>query len=379
MTTGSPHPRGPRGQADRKPAAQQSEALRKRSTQAHSVQSHLRPVADDLAEQHERRFRQLMTLFFVLTLILGALIPWIKLPEPPREAVQKLPPHLAKVIIKKREPKSEPKSEPKPVEKPLAKVIEAEPPKPEPKEAAKPKPEPKPEPKPKPAPKPEPKVEKKPPVKKPDAKVQPTVAQAREKAASSGVFAAQDVLADMRKTLNRSQVGAKPRPLSTNGQRAAQSEDAALSARASRTSGGPQTPVMMRMSAPESDLKKSDAVVESVAQVEAPVVQAAAAASSKRPNSRNEAAIRKTFDQHKGAIDALYRRALRRDPGLQGKVLVEVVIEPSGAISDCRIIESELKNPALEARLVARIRLINFSAQNVRQQKVQYAFEFVPS
>lgn len=372
MTTGTPRPRPSRVKRE----TEQASTPKKHGAQTRLVYSNIKPVAVDLGEQHERRFRQFMIVFCLLTFVLGALIPWIKLPEPPREAVQKLPPHLAKVIIKKREAKL-----PKPPEKPLAKVIEPEP------IVEKKAPEPiaKPEPKP-PKPEPKPVVEKKPPkpvVKKPETKKppkkKPTVAQAREKAASSGVFAAQDVLADMRKTLARNQPGAQPRQLSTGGKRAVQTQNSALSAKAGRTSGGPGKQVMMRMSAPEADLKKSDAVVTSAVQVESPAVRAAAAASSKKSKTRNEAAIRKTFDQHKGAIDALYRRALRRDPGLQGRVLVEVVIEPSGKISDCRIIDSELQNPALEARLVARIRLINFSAQKVRQQKVQYAFEFVPS
>lgn len=319
---------------------------------------------EDLADQHERRFRQLMILFLILAFVAGALIPLVNMPEPPPDEVQKLPPHLAKVIIKKRPPKPPPK--------PLAKVIEAEVPK-----AEKKVPEPKPE---KVKPKPKPKAESKPkPVVKKKPEPKPTVADARKKAASTGIFAAQDALAGMRKTLGRTQQKtASTRPLTTAGKQAVNTGGAALQAQAAKTSGGPRGPVMMRMSAPSQNLEKSDVVVAAQS-VDIPEVQAAKAASSTKSQLRSEAAIRKVFDQHKGAIDSLYRRALRRDPGLQGRVVVEVVIEPAGSISQSRIIESQLQNKALEARLLARIRLINFGEQPVAQQTVQYAFEFVPN
>ena len=44
------------------------------------------------------------------------------------------------------------------------------------------------------------------------------------------------------------------------------------------------------------------------------------------------------FDQNKGAIFALYNRALRRDSSLQGKIVLELTISPIGRrdrLSDC--------------------------------------------
>ena len=89
--------------------------------------------------------------------------------------------------------------------------------------------------------------------------------------------------------------------------------------------------------------------------------------------------IRRIFDQNKGAIDSLYRRALRKDPTLEGRVTVEVLIDPSGAVSECKIIESELEDEKLEKRLVTRISLIQFGEKRVQPQRVQYSFDFVPS
>ena len=57
------------------------------------------------------------------------------------------------------------------------------------------------------------------------------------------------------------------------------------------------------------------------------------------------------FDQNKGAIYALYNRALRRDPTLQGKMVLKLTIEPSGAVSLCEIVSSEIEDEELERKI----------------------------
>lgn len=89
--------------------------------------------------------------------------------------------------------------------------------------------------------------------------------------------------------------------------------------------------------------------------------------------------VRLVFDRNKGAIYAIYNRALRDDPSLQGKVVVELKIEPSGAVSGCRVVSSELHNPELEAKLVARIKLFDFGAKDVDLMNVTYPLDFLPS
>lgn len=88
--------------------------------------------------------------------------------------------------------------------------------------------------------------------------------------------------------------------------------------------------------------------------------------------------LRLVFERNKGAIYALYNRALREDPTLQGKVVFRLVIAPSGAVTDCRVVSSELKNPALEEKLVARIRQFDFGAKDVDVMDTTYPFDFLP-
>ena len=50
--------------------------------------------------------------------------------------------------------------------------------------------------------------------------------------------------------------------------------------------------------------------------------------------SRSIEEIKLVFERNKGAIYAIYNRALREDPALQGKVVVELKIAPSGGVVD---------------------------------------------
>lgn len=89
--------------------------------------------------------------------------------------------------------------------------------------------------------------------------------------------------------------------------------------------------------------------------------------------------IRLVFERHKGAIYAIYNRALRDDPSLQGKVVVELRIAPAGSVAAVRLVSSELKAPELEAKLLARIRQFDFGAKDVDEMVVSWPLDFLPS
>ena len=95
--------------------------------------------------------------------------------------------------------------------------------------------------------------------------------------------------------------------------------------------------------------------------------------------SRSIEDIKLVFDRNKGAIHALYNRALRDEPSLQGKVVLELKIAPSGAVTDCRIVASELKADELERKLLARIRQFDFGAKDVDTMVVSWPVDFLPS
>ena len=85
------------------------------------------------------------------------------------------------------------------------------------------------------------------------------------------------------------------------------------------------------------------------------------------------------FERNKGSIYAIYNRALREEPSLQGKVVAKLTIAPSGGAVDVRLESSELKTPKLEARLLARIRQFDFGAKDVDQRVVTWPVDLLPS
>jgi len=75
-------------------------------------------------------------------------------------------------------------------------------------------------------------------------------------------------------------------------------------------------------------------------------------------------------------IYALYNRALRKDPPLQGKVILKLTIAPSGQVMACEVVSSELRAKELERKLVSRVRLFDFGAKNVGVIVVTYPIDF---
>ncbi|MEY4764103.1 MAG: hypothetical protein RI907_776, partial [Pseudomonadota bacterium] len=95
--------------------------------------------------------------------------------------------------------------------------------------------------------------------------------------------------------------------------------------------------------------------------------------------SRSIEDIKLVFERNKGAIYTIYNRALREDPGLQGKVVVELKIAPTGEVLAAKVVSSELHAPELEAKLLARIRQFDFGAKDVDQMVVTWPVDFLPS
>ncbi|PCJ47508.1 MAG: hypothetical protein COA74_11425 [Gammaproteobacteria bacterium] len=89
--------------------------------------------------------------------------------------------------------------------------------------------------------------------------------------------------------------------------------------------------------------------------------------------------IEKFMDQNKNSFFSLYNRALRKTPSMQGEVIFKIVILADGSVSEVSIVSSELNNPTLERKLLAKIRSIRFTAMDVASWKDNYRISFIPS
>ncbi len=310
--------------------------------------------------QENRYYRWILCIFLLLLLVLSVWVPLIDLPEPDRETLEKLPPQLAKIVLKKEKPKP---LAPK-LDDAAKKEIEEKPPEPVKKEEKK-----KPEIDKKPPPKPQTKPDPKP--KMVDAK---KVAKAREAAKKTGLLALQDDLSELKSAVDLSRlsktskirkeatIAAKAQGLVTDKVLAGSSgiDTDALAAPAEQVALETHQSAQLDATQDERDL--------ALAEAEA----------ARKTNQRSRESILYTNETLKEPLFKLYNRALRQDPFLEGKVVLEVVIEPDGSVSSCRIVSSELGNKALEAKLVNRVRLANYGAEAVAQVTVNIPFDFHP-
>jgi hypothetical protein len=95
------------------------------------------------------------------------------------------------------------------------------------------------------------------------------------------------------------------------------------------------------------------------------------------PRSREEE-IEWMFQRNRDAIREPYVTALRENPQLQGKLVLEVTISPSGDVTMCRVVSTELNDKDLEEKIIARVRLFHVEARDVPPITTTKPFVFFP-
>jgi TonB family protein len=200
----------------------------------------------------------------------------------------------------------------------------------------------------------------------------------RKKAAASGLLAMSDQLAELRDLEVKTNVPAKS--LNAGAGERTRVDRSLLTAKVGSGSGGIAVSEASKGFGGGSTGLKGNAT----AKVSSTTVAAGAAAEAQRSGSSVKAArtreeIELVFDKNKSAIYALYSRALRENPGLQGKVVLEVTIAPSGQVTDARVVSSELGDPELERKLVARVKMFQFEDRDVAVMTTTKPIEFFPA
>lgn len=311
------------------------------------------------AEQ-ERRFRRLLTGTLATVAVLSLLLSWLPVPESDPAAVDEIPARLARLIVEQEAPPPPP-------------VVREEP---EPEPVSEPEPA-------QPEPAPEPVVEQAPAEPAPEPEPAPVVdqtQQARERARSAGLMPFAEELAALRDNENTRQLGnAEALETTASSGTAPATERSLVTSRVGTASGGIDTAQLSR------DTGGAGLEGRSTTQVASPVEAAAAAGApavrsgaSDRP-SRSREEIERVFDRNKGAIYALYNRALRSNPALQGKLVLRLTIAPDGAVTACEVVSSELGDADLEQKLVQRVMLFRFEQKDVEAVTTTKPIDFFPA
>ena len=307
--------------------------------------------------EQQARFNKLLRWSIVAVIFLVFLFAILPLPEP-EEPEKQEPERLVKLI-----PKVEVPPPPPPKVVPVERKVK---PKPKPKKV-KPKPQPKKEPI-KTATKP-----KKAPIPKKSAK---------EVAASSGLLAMKDDLSDIKKTSSSASLGtpSPPHP-GTTGQTTKRS---LVTKNYGKSSGGINTASL------STSTGGNGLGGRAAGSVGGSGIGGSGTGSGGGDGSgtgdgagygktRDLEKIQIMFDRNKSGLFTLYNRELRKDASLQGKVVLNITIAPSGKVTSASIISSQLGNAQLENKILQRVKLINFGAEDVPPFNFNYPIDFYPT
>ncbi len=297
----------------------------------------------------DRTYRYLIGACIAVVVIIGLVLSLVEVPERERLTREQIPERVARFIDER--------------------------PKPEPVE-----PEPEPERKPPPVVEPEPVVQRERPEVEQREPLTEEQQEAREVAEQSGLLAMRQELDTL---MDTSDVDAM---INTQGSASTEGADVAagygdsdLAGAASRAGAAEGEGVSVEVG--QSSLSRRE-----VAALDVPEEKRGGEAegeTSRRGSfdetGRSDEEVSLVFDQNKGALYSLYNRARRQTPGLQGRLVVEVTIEPSGEVSEVEILSSELDSPSLEQRIRMRILQFQFEQKQAETITIIYPIEFLPS
>jgi len=301
----------------------------------------------------EQKFRRLLAIVFGITFLLSILWPWIPTPAVDPNQMEDIPPRIAKLLLEQKPPPppppkpKEPEPEPDAIPEPEPELVADEPPPPEPE--------------PEPAPEPEIDYEQ----------------VAREQAQAALLPFTEDLakLADS----DVLESVADSRPLTSSVGQAERNERSMITSKVGTASAGINTANMSRNTGGTSLAGRNVTTVASPIEAIGQTAGGARRTGTSGKASRSREEIELVFDKNKGAIFALYNRALRVDPSLEGKLVLRLTIAPTGEVTFCEVVSSELGDPELERRLVQRIKLFRFEARDVEPVTTTKPIDFFPA
>jgi TonB family protein len=291
-------------------------------------------------DEDQQQFRKILLIVLLFSILLGILIPMWDIPVPDRVEVVEIPERLAQLMV--------PKPPPPPPPKVQEKLEEKQPDKEKPKKKET---------------KPEPEKAKK----------------ARKKAERSGLMAFKDDFADLIDNTPIAKLGSKAR-ISGNGSKAKKTTRSLVTSNVGTSSGGINTAALSRNTGGSG---------ESMGGVEFSRVESSIGGDffgEERPlsdgpgPSRTDEEIQIVFDRYKSALYRIYNRQLRKNPTLQGKMVLRLTIKPDGTVSACTVDSSDMDSSELDKKIAARVKKFNFGAKDgVPTITILYPIDFLPA
>jgi len=287
-------------------------------------------------------FNRLTTVVVVLAVLFGFVMTSINVPKEERKAKTAIPERVAKFILQKKKPKII-KVKPKPKPKIPKKIVK--------------------------------RIKPKKKSNKPLTKIQK---KARKKAESSGLLALNNELSDIMDTSSINAMVGKRVKRHSSAMKVAKVNTSMLTSNATKGSGGVSKDKYSTQVS-RTVLSESEKLAFRQSLASNGKLKGKTNRTRQGDHLRSEEDVIFVMDQNKSKLHSIYRRARRGHPGLKGKIILEITIAPSGKVLRVRIKSSELNDPKLESRLVARIKRFDFGANSVEEVTVLFPIEFLPS
>ena len=291
----------------------------------------------------EARFRRTLRNTLAIILLLSLLIPWLPMPERSPEDIPEIPQRFARLVLERKvlpppPPPPVVRNEPEPVSEQMAR-------------------------------------EQPKPVEVPPEVVPDRVEKVRERASKAGLLPFAEALADLRSNEAVSSVISNSQ-LSQGSGIAKRTERAVITSKVAGGSDGIRTSGFSRDTGGGGlNGRDTTTVVSTIG------AGGGGGGGSGRGGvaGRSLEEIEMVFDRNKGAIFALYNRALRKDPALQGKLVLRLTISPDGQVTFCEVVSSELGDAELERKLVMRVKMFRFDAKDVAPFTATKPIDFFPA
>jgi TonB family protein len=296
------------------------------------------------SHEEDRRFRRILLQTLLLCLAAGVITPYIRIPQLESGLAEEPPPRRVRLLAEQPpRPVLKPEPGPAPQPVPAAPTVTAQQ---EPQT-----------------------VPERPPLA--------PVMTPRQKAASSGVLAMADALAELQGKVPKT--GTRTRQEVVAAQVNTSPQASMLTANVTRGSHGIEGGVAHESVLGAAGLPDRVASGPGASSRDGRVATRGRAAAPPAGMVRSEEAIQEVLDRNKGAMYTLYNRELRRDATLQGKLVMSITISPAGKVTRCVILSSELGAASLEQQLVALIKRIDFGNRpGVAAVTTKIPIEFFP-
>jgi outer membrane biosynthesis protein TonB len=296
--------------------------------------------------EDDQRFRKALMVSLLLSLLLGVVFPWIKIPLPDPWQPVDVPERLTRLVREVPPPPPPKQVELKPAEtKPQTSD--------EPAVADTKAPEP--------ASRPEPKV------------------ASRKKTESTGILAFREKFSGLASNTTTARLGAQARIQQAEPKPGHGAVRSMVATRAAGTSGG------INLASVSRDIGGAGGSIEGV-EVGMATSGIGEIVGDERPLSggpgpaRTDEEIQIVFDRHKAALYRLYNRELRRDPTLQGQIVLRFQVEPDGSVSLCEVQSTDMNAPKLARQVVARVGQFDFGGkEGVPPVLIVYPIDFLPA